>query len=124
MPCQTPRPIRRQGPRHPKDLQSRDKVFLAVLTLAGLWSTRFPDGWVSVDQFRKMGEWGGAAPDPDSMRDELRRTLRKLPQLAEPLVVESRPTPGVRRGPGSRNSTAASARPCRFACGPGSLVKE
>lgn len=65
---------------------------LAVLTLAALWPSRFPGGWVSVRHFARVAVLLGERADQESLKAAIRRGLRQLGQIPGAPSVECRRT--------------------------------
>jgi hypothetical protein len=65
---------------------------LAVLTMAALWPTRFPDGWVSVRAFGENGLLLGERAGRESLKAAIRRGVRRISQVSSAPTIECRRT--------------------------------
>lgn len=84
---------RRESDGHPLDrLGGEAQSVLAVLTMAALWPSRFPDGWVSVRAFAENGLRLGDRADRESLKAAIRRGVRQASQAPHGPAIECRRT--------------------------------
>lgn len=79
-------------PEHLDRLGGEAQSVLAVLILAALWPSRYPDGWVSVRHFARVAVLLGERADQESLKAAIRRGLRQLGQIRGAPRVEFRRT--------------------------------
>lgn len=91
---QTRTTMRRREPQEEAldRLGSEARSVLAVLVMAALWPTRYPSGWVSVDEFAEAGVMLGERADRESLKAAIRRGLRRLEEHERAPEVEDRRT--------------------------------
>jgi len=65
---------------------------LAVLTMAALWPSRFPEGWVTVHAFAENGLLLGDRADRESLKAAIRRGVRQTSQVSHGPRIECRRT--------------------------------
>lgn len=83
-------PGRGRDPLTPHELGIEGQSVLAVLTLAALWPSRFPGGWVGVDDFARLGTLLGERADRESLKAAVRRGLQQVGELPHPARLEVR----------------------------------
>ena len=84
---------RRESYGHPLDrLGGEAQSVLAVLTMAALWPSRFPEGWVSVRAFAESGLRLGDRADRESLKAAIRRGVRQASQAPHGPAIECRRT--------------------------------
>lgn len=80
----------------PSDLahvRPETRAVLATLCLAAVWPARYPDGWVSLDDFADVGLGLGGARVRQGLKASVRRGLRQYREAVGPLAIERRRLP-------------------------------
>ena len=75
------------------------RAVLATLCLAAVWPARYPDGWVSLDDFSDIGLGLGGERSREGLKASIRRSLTQYRKIVGQLPV------GRRREPESQTST-------------------
>ncbi|MDM7913883.1 MAG: hypothetical protein QUU85_01265, partial [Candidatus Eisenbacteria bacterium] len=82
----------------PEALTPEAQSVLAVLLLAGIWSSHFESSWVTVDQFGHLALYLGKRVDRESLKAAIRHGITAIQQLPEAPPIESRRTRATDEG--------------------------